>query len=306
MKILVTGGAGFIGSHLVDTYIRDGHEVVVVDHLGSGQRENLNDQAVFYETDILSEEFERVVEKERPDVINHHAAQKSVPDSVQNPRYDANINILGLLSILEESVKYGVKKVIYASTGALAGDRIPAREDHEPQLLSPYAISKYTGEKYLRFYFLHYGLKFVALRYANVYGTRQVADGECGVIPIFFNNYLAHRPSVLMADPDQPEGTTRDYVHVRDVAVANRLALEHGENEILYISSGTEIHIAEVYQLMKEVLGHDLPLIRKGPRAGDLKRCCLDNTRAKQVLGWKPRISLREGMEELRTHFMHV
>jgi UDP-glucose 4-epimerase len=306
LKILVTGGAGFIGSHIVDTYIRDGHEVIVVDHLGSGQRENLNDQAIFYELDILSEEFEDVVEKERPDLINHHAAQKSVPDSVKSPRYDAKINILGLLNVLEVSVKSGVKKIIYASSGVLAGDRIPAREDEEPRLISPYAISKYTGEKYLQFYSLHYGLKFVALRYANVYGTRQVADGECGVIPIFFNNFLTHQPSVLRAYPDQPKGTTRDYVHVRDVAEANRLALEHGENEILHISSGTEIHIAEVYQLMKEVLGHDLPLIRKGPRAGDLKRSCLDPSRAKEVLGWEPRISLREGIEELRSHIMHV
>ncbi|MFD1426150.1 UDP-glucose 4-epimerase [Kroppenstedtia sanguinis] len=306
MKILVTGGAGFIGSHIVDAYIREGHEVVVVDHLGSGQRENLNGQAVFYEMDILSEKFAQVVEREQPDVINHHVAQKSVPDSVRNPRYDAKINILGLLQVLEASVTYGVKKIIYASTGALASEQIPAREDQEPQLLSPYAISKYTGEKYLRFYASHYGLKFVALRYANVYGTRQVADGECGVIPIFFNNFLAHQPSVLMAYPDQPQGTTRDYVHVRDVAMANQLALEQGQNEILHISSGTEVHIAEVYQLMKEILGHDLPLIRKGPRPGDLKRCCLDPTRAKEVLGWEPRISLREGIEELCSQIMHV
>lgn len=174
MKVLVTGGAGFIGSHVVDTYIQHGHEVVVVDHLRSQKKKRVHDQARFYNVDIRSEQFEWVVEQEQPDIINHHAAQKSVPYSVKDPLYDADMNVMGFLNVLEACVKHQVNKIICASSGgALAGNKIPATEDLEPQFTSPYAISKYIGEKYLHFYSSHYGLNYTVLRYSNVYGPRQ-------------------------------------------------------------------------------------------------------------------------------------
>lgn len=301
MKIMVTGGAGFIGSHVTDAYIAAGHEVIVVDDLSTGKRENLNPQAKFYQLDISAPELEEVFRTERPDMVNHHAAQKSVPKSVEDPVLDAQINVIGLLNVLNLCVKYGVKRFIGVSSGgALAGEHapIPTQESDEPSLISPYAISKFVGEKYLHFYSVTHGLTYVSLRYANVYGPRQVRDGECGVIPIFMDNLLADVPSPLFAYADMPRGTTRDYVHVEDIACANVLALTGGDNEVLNIGAGVELYIEDIYYAVEAAVGKQIPLIRKGERVGDIKRSALDATKAQQLLGWKPQVGLEEGLQK--------
>lgn len=299
MKILVTGGAGFIGSHVAEWYLREGHEVAVVDDLSTGRREQVPEQAVFYKLDIRSDGLEAVFERERPDIVSHQAAQKSIPKSVRHPYHDADVNVSGTLHLLDLSVTYGVKRFIFASTGgALAGDsgRIPTQEDEKPALLSPYAISKYTVEQYLRFYRMNHGLEFVTLRYANVYGPRQVPDGECGVVPIFMRNAAAGIPSVLFCYPDMPMGTSRDYVYIDDVASANLAALHAGGGEIINIGCGRELYIAEIYEQVCLAMNCRQQLVLSDARAGDLRRSALDCSKAERLLGWRPQVTLAEGL----------
>ncbi len=300
MKILVTGGAGFIGSTIVDAYLKEGHEVVVVDNLHSGRLENLNPRAKFYLLDIRSAELAKVFELEQFDVINHQAAQKSVPASVENPKLDADINISGTLNLLELAVEHKVKKIIFGSTGgALLGDAdiIPTPETAPVNIISPYALTKYAGERYLDIYARTYGLKYTVLRYANVYGPRQVAEGESGVTPIFLENLLNDKPSTLYAYEHMPEGCTRDYVYVGDVARANVLALAKGDNTVFNIGTGQEISTSRVYKLLQEATGKkDVPLFAGGERVGDLERSALSIERAKEQLGWEPQVGFAEGL----------
>ena len=231
MKILVTGGAGFIGSNVVDGYIEQGHEVVVVDNLFTGKRENVNPNAKFYNVDIRAPEIGDIIKQERPDIINHHAAQISVPESVNDPLFDADVNIKGLLNLLEGAVKYGTKKVIFISSGgAIYGEaeEYPTSEAYQPRPLSPYAITKYTSEYYLAFYRHQYGLEYTTLRYANIYGPRQIPHGEAGVVAIFMDNILKGKKSVLYHYPEDEDGMIRDYCFVGDVVKANIKALTEG------------------------------------------------------------------------------
>jgi UDP-glucose 4-epimerase len=307
MKVLITGGAGFIGSNIADSYIQAGHEVVVVDNLSSGHLHNIHSKAKLYLMDIRSQELDKVFEIEKPDIVNHHAAQKSVPKSVEDPMMDADINILGFLNILNLCVKYAVHKVIYVSSGgALAGDaaEMPTTESYPPIMVSPYAITKLTGEKYLHFYNVTHGLQYTVLRYSNVYGPRQVPEGECGVVPIFMENAVHNKPSALFAYPDMPRGTTRDYVYVDDVCHANVQALTMGHNEIINIGSGNELYIEDIYNCILKVLGKDLPLIRERERTGDVRRSVLDISKAKNLLGWAPKVDLEEGIERTYKHKM--
>ncbi|WP_438444547.1 NAD-dependent epimerase/dehydratase family protein [Gorillibacterium sp. sgz5001074] len=300
MKILVTGGAGFIGSHVAEGYLKEGHQVVVVDDLSTGKREQVPAGAVFYKLDVRSDGLEAVFERERPDVVNHHAAQKSVPKSVACPSLDADVNVAGTLRLLDLCIRYGTGRFIFASTGgALAGEEteIPTPEEARPALQSPYAISKYTVEQYLRFYRRTHGLEFVALRYANVYGPRQAPEGECGAVPIFMHNLAAGQPSTLFTAPEQPLGTTRDYVYVEDVCRANLAALQAGDGEVLNIGSGEERYMAEIYDLVSRAMGRRENLILAGSRPGDLLRSALDCSKARQLLGWRAEISLEEGLE---------
>lgn len=301
MKILVTGGAGFIGSNVVDKFINAGHEVVVVDDLSSGKIENLNSKAKFYLMDICSENLEKIFELEKPDIVDHHAAQKSVPKSVEDPIHDAEINVIGLLNVLNNCVKYDVKKVIFVSSGgALSGDAdiIPTKEAYIPQFIAPYAITKFVSEKYLHFYAVTHNLNYVSLRYANVYGPRQIPDGESGVLPIFMNNVLDGKPSRLLTYSDMPRGTTRDYVYVDDICEANLLALTKGENEVLNIGTGKELYIADLYDTMQKIMNSDLPLILESERVGDVRRSAIDSSKAKNILGWSPKVTLSDGINQ--------
>ncbi|SDF91297.1 UDP-glucose 4-epimerase [Fontibacillus panacisegetis] len=308
MKVLVTGGAGFIGSNVVDRFIDEGHDVVVVDNLSSGKLTNLNPKARFYLLDIRSTELDKVFELEKPDVVDHHAAQKSVPKSVDDPALDAEINVLGLINVLNCCVKHNVKKMIFVSSGgALSGDadQIPTNEEYIPNMISPYAITKFVGEKYLNFYEVTHGLTYVSLRYANVYGPRQIPDGECGVLPIFMNNAIAGKPSRLLTYSDMPRGTTRDYVYIDDITEANVLSLTKGENVVLNIGTGKELYIADLYDTMQEVLGTKLELIVESERVGDVRRSAIDSTMAQKELGWSPKIDLREGIKKTYSYIIN-
>ena len=307
MKILVTGGAGFIGSHVVDSYIAKGHEVIVVDNLFTGKRKNLNTAAKFYLMDIRSDLLKVIFEIERPEIINHHAAQPSVPASMETPFLDAEINIGGIINILECSVKYGVRKVIFSSSGgAIYGEAetIPTPEEYPPRPLSPYAVSKFASEHYLHCYRNHYGLDFTSLRYANIYGPRQVPHGEASVIAIFMGKLLSGEVPTVYHYEGEPGGMMRDYCYVEDVARANLLAIERGSGETFNI--GTEIGTVtnDLYYAILSLMRdfgyarenvYDEP--HRGPaRPGDIRRSCLDISKATNLFGWTSEHDLRTGL----------
>lgn len=307
MKILVTGGAGFIGSNVADAYLRAGHEVVVVDNLVSGKLANLNPRAKFYLMDIRSDEIRRVFEIERPDIVNHHAAQMSVPASVEDPGYDADVNVRGLINVLEAARRNGTKKVVFISSGgAVYGNatEYPTSERYQPEPASPYAITKFVSEKYLAFYKDTYGLDYTVLRYANIYGPRQIPHGEAGVVAIFMDRLIAGKACTVYRFPEEPRGMTRDYCFVGDVARANLIALEKGSGKAFNIGTGVATHTADLYAAIYEAakgrLTLDASLATPGmgeARAGDLKRSCLNFGKAKEELGWEPEASLKEGLE---------
>lgn len=309
MKILVTGGAGFIGSNVADGYIEAGHDVVVVDDLSSGFEENLNPKARFYRMDIRSKDLFHILQEERPRVINHHAAQISVPESVEDPLKDADINLLGLLNLLEGARRADVEKVIFISSGgAIYGEaeEYPTSEAFEPKPLSPYAVSKYASEHYLRYYSHQYGIDYTVLRYANIYGPRQVPHGEAGVVAIFMDNLLAGRPSTVNHYPEDPEGMIRDYCFVGDVVKANLAALERGSRDYINIGTGVETKTLWLYRAIAHAVSRSLGGIqqtlgepaRRLARPGDLKRSCLVVEKARRVLGWAPATGLDEGIEK--------
>ncbi|MDI6890079.1 MAG: NAD-dependent epimerase/dehydratase family protein [Thermodesulfovibrionales bacterium] len=307
MKILVTGGAGFIGSHVVDSYIAEGYDVVVVDNLVTGKRQNLNPSARFYLMDIRSELLEQVFELERPEIVNHHAAQPSVPASVENPLFDADVNVLGLLNLLKCSVKYGTRKIIFSSSGgAIYGEveKVPIPEEYIPHPLSPYAITKFVSEQYLNFYRDQYGIDFTVLRYSNIYGPRQVPHAEAGVVAIFMEKLLNGEIPTIYHYEDEPEGMMRDYCYVEDVARANILAIKRGSGETFNIGTGVGTVTTDLYRNIVNLMRdfgyskesvYDEPL--KGPaRPGDIRKSCLDTRKAENLLGWSPKYDLKAGL----------
>jgi UDP-glucose 4-epimerase len=307
VKILVTGGAGFIGSNVVDGYIRAGHDVVVVDNLFTGKRSNVSPRAKFYQMDIRSEEVGAVISQEKPEVINHHAAQISVPASVDDPLLDADINIKGLLNLLEKAVKHGVKKVVFSSSGgAIYGEatEFPTSEIYPPKPLSPYAITKLSSECYLVYYKHQFGLEYSILRYANIYGPRQIPHGEAGVVAIFMDRLLKNEPSVLNHFPDEPDGMIRDYCYVGDVVEANLKALSMGNGECINIGTGRGTRTLDLYTTIYEEVRKLRPDLstalavpeRRRARPGDLKRSSLFVGKAREVLGWSPGTGLQEGI----------
>jgi UDP-glucose 4-epimerase len=307
MKILVTGGAGFIGSNVVDGYIKAGHQVSVADNLFTGKLSNLNRSARFHQVDVRSEEIGKIMEEEEPDVINHHAAQVSVPASVQDPLLDADINIKGFLNLLEQAVKHHVKKVIFISSGgAIYGEasEYPTTELYPPRPLSPYAIAKFCSEYYLAYYRHQYGLGYTVLRYANIYGPRQIPHGEAGVVAIFMNNLLTGRRCILNHFSEEPEGMVRDYCYVGDVVEANLRALTQGGGDFFNIGTGKGTKTLELFRTIYEAVKEfepDIPAeladpVRQRARPGDLAQSCLVVEKAKRVLGWMPRTPLGEGI----------
>lgn len=307
MKILVTGGAGFIGSNVVDAYVTAGHEVVVLDDLSSGKKENVNPRARFILADVRSQEARALIEHTAPDVINHHAAQISVPASVEDPIKDADINVLGFLNVLEAARRCKVKKVIFISSGgAIYGEaeEFPTTENYPPRPLSPYAVTKAVSEQYLAFYKHQYGLDYTVLRYANVYGPRQIAHGEAGVVAIFMDRLLEKKPCTLYRFPDEGRGMTRDYCYVEDVARANVLALEKGSNEAFNIGTAVATHTLDLFNEIFFAIANalpDTPQTLKTPgfglaRPGDIKQSCLNAQKAEKTLGWAASVNLKEGI----------
>lgn len=294
MKVLVTGGAGFIGSHVTDAYVDAGFDVVVVDNLSSGRRDYLNPRARFYEMDIRDSDLSGVFEKERPEVVNHHAAQPSVTASVADPGHDADVNILGTLNLLALGKEFGARKFIFASTGgAIYGnpEYIPADEEHPTRPLSPYGIGKMAGEYYARFYG-SMGIVAAILRYANVYGPRQDPHGEAGVVAIFSNAMLAGNPPTIYGDGAQ----TRDFIYVEDAARANLLATRSDVPDTTNIATGVETTVNDIFRQIAGLTGfHDDPEYAPA-RAGEVYRIALDNAHARSWLGWTPSIPLEEGL----------
>jgi len=298
MRILITGGAGFIASHVADAYLAAGHEVAVVDDLSTGSRENLDPRVRFWQVDIRSAELPRTVADFRPEVISHHAAQMSVSASVQDPRRDADINILGSLNVMEAAVRHGVRRVIFASSGgAVYGDLVAAPTDETalPQPVSPYGVAKLAVERYLHAFQAMHGLRAVALRYSNVYGPRQSAHGEAGVVAIFSRAILEGRELTVNGDG----GQTRDYVYVGDVVRANMLATEMAlgqEFPIVNIGTRIETSVNDLVRLFREIARRDVTWRHGPPRPGEQRRSVLECTLAKHVLGWEATTDLRMGL----------
>ena len=296
-RILVTGGAGFIGSHVADRLVGAGHEVAVVDNLSSGKREFVPAAAQFFPYDIKERKTYELIFDWGPQVIIHHAAQMSVQVSVQDPILDAEDNILGSLNILNAAAKVGVKKFIFASTGgAIYGDEapIPARETDPPRPECPYGIAKLSVEHYLHFYHREHGITPVVLRYANVYGPRQNGLGEAGVVAIFTEKFLADEQPVINGDGLQ----TRDFTYVGDIAQANLLALSHPEAGIFNIGTGRETDILTIYLTLQRLAGSPLAPVHGPPKPGEQRRSALNYDLAREVLGWQPRIGLEEGLAQ--------
>ena len=304
MKVLLTGGAGFIGSHVADRLIEKGYDVYIVDDLSNGKIENLNEGAQFIKADIRDRErMAEIFDEIKPEIVNHHAAQISVQRSVEEPLYDAEVNILGSLNLIDLSVKHGVKRFVYISSGgAVYGDPhyLPCDEKHPVNPLSPYGASKHAVEHYLFLYHVNYGLDYVVLRYPNVFGPRQDPFGEAGVVAIFTVRMLKGQEVYIFGDGYQE----RDFLYVKDVAEANLLAqeaeikFEDPLDPIFNLGTGRGTNVREIYQALAGLIGYRKAPVFKEKRPGEVYKISLNAEKATSVLGWKPRTTLVEGMKE--------
>jgi UDP-glucose 4-epimerase len=298
MKILVTGGAGFIASHVTDLFCAEGHEVLVVDNLSTGQEAFVNPKATLVKADICDrEKITQIITEFKPEVIDHHAAHIMVGHSVVDPQFDAENNIIALLNIMQAAKDNGVKKVIMASTGgAMYGNKpVPFTEELKEEPVSPYGVSKRSGELYLNYYKEQYGIPYIALRYGNVFGPRQNPHGESGVVAIFSEYF--HQGKVPTINGD---GThTRDYVYVTDVARANLLALQSNETGAFNIGTNTAQSTNQVYDRVAQEFGHSEPAVHGPERPGEQVASQLDYSKAKRVLGWEPQINFDQGVTEV-------
>lgn len=296
MRILVTGGAGFIGSNVADRFVAEGHDVAVFDDLSSGFREFVPAKARFFHGDLAdAAAVDAAIADFRPEIVDHHAAQIDVRKSVADPVWDARINVLGSIGLLQACTRHGVRKVVYASTGgALYGEgrSLPATEDHPINPEAPYGASKHTVEHYLYLWRLLHGLDFTVLRYPNVYGPRQNPHGEAGVNAIFIGLMLAGQRPRIFGDGE----AVRDYLFVDDVVEANVLALSKGSGEMLNIGTGVGTSVNDIVRELQRITGFAEGAIHEAARAGEIQRIYLDASRAKQVLGWAPRVSFAEGL----------
>ncbi|QHT59920.1 NAD-dependent epimerase/dehydratase family protein [Paenibacillus lycopersici] len=301
MKVLVTGGAGFIGSHVVNALIQNDHNVIVVDNLSTGSKEKLHSDVKHYQVDITSEDLFDVVNEERPAAIIHHAAQIDVQLSLKEPVYDARVNILGTLNLLEAARKTGVEKIVYASSAAAYGNPLylPVDENHPVAPISFYGASKFTPELYFELYSKLYNIRYVILRYANVYGIGQEVKGEGGVVAVFINRFINGETPVIYGDGEQ----TRDFVYVKDIAEANINALHFGNDVICNISRNEQTSINELINVLGDISGNGLIPRYAKERLGDIKHSRLDNSAALKELNWKPRYNLYNGLEETFTFY---
>jgi UDP-glucose 4-epimerase len=296
MKILVTGGAGFIASHIVDAFIEEGHDVVVLDDLSTGFEKNINAKARFVKMNICDPEVENLFEEEQFDVVNHHAAQMDVRKSVANPAFDASVNILGTINLLQSSVIHGTRKFMFASTGgAVYGEQLffPANESHQTNPVSPYGISKLSVEKYLHFYHNEYNLNYTILRYANVYGPRQNPFGEAGVVSIFCNKMLSNEQPAINGDGKQ----TRDYVYVQDVVKANLLTLAEAGSSVYNVGTAIETNVNELFSMLNDIIGNDQTEKHGPPAPGEQLRSVITSDKLYENLDWKPSTSLADGLK---------
>ena len=297
MKVLVTGGAGFIGSHVAAAFLSAGHQVVVLDDLSSGKRAQVPEGARFYQMDVQSPDVREVFLRERPDVLDHHAAQMDVRHSVADPGFDARVNILGLINLLEAARAAGTRRVLFASSGG-AGygeqDEFPAPEAHRLQPVSPYGVSKIASELYLGCFRALHGIEWAAMRYANVYGPRQDPHGEAGVVAIFAQKVLRGETPTIHGDGHQ----TRDYVCVGDVVRANLALAEHSFNGPLNFGTGIETDVCRLFELIAAACGSSVRAGHGPAKPGEQRRSVISPALAKRVLGWEPRVTLEEGIAE--------
>lgn len=305
MKIMVTGGAGFIGSQITDAYLANGYEVIVIDNLSTGLKENVNPKAKFILADITHNSIQKIFAEEKFDAVNHHAAQIDVRKSVADPVFDARVNIIGTINLLESCVKYGVKKFIFASTGgAIYGEQsaragLPADESYPANPVSPYGITKLSIEKYLHYYKNEYDLNYSILRYANVYGPRQNPLGEAGVVAIFLNKLLKAEQPVINGDGRQ----TRDYVFVDDVVKANLLTLKETRSDIYNIGTGIETSVNDLFNYLNSLTGMKALEKHGPPKKGEQVRSVITSEKFFRDFNWKPSVQLEEGLKKTLDYY---
>jgi UDP-glucose 4-epimerase len=305
MRVLVTGGAGFIASHIVDELIKLNHHVCIVDNLSAGIEGNINQKAIFYKYSITDmEKLKLVFEVEHPEVVIHHAAQINIRTSLSKPSFDAENNIVGTINILECCREFGIRKIIYPSSAAVYGDPkyLPVDENHPIDPISFYGISKHTPEHYIRNYAQLYGLKYTIFRYANVYGIRQDPKGEGGVVSIFIEKLLNNDTAFIFGDGEQ----TRDFIYVKDIVRANILALHKGDNELLNIGTNKAVTVNELFKVIKNISGSNVDVIHKEERTGDILHSYLDNKKAQEKLGFRVEINIEDGIRETVQYYMEL
>jgi UDP-glucose 4-epimerase len=301
MKVIITGGAGFISSHVVDLLIDNNYEVCIIDNLTHGSINNINKKAKFYEMDIRDTKLIEVFEIEKPDYVIHNAAQISVPASVDDPMNDASINILGTVNVLEASRKVNVKKVIYPASAAIFGEPsyLPIDEEHPLEMLSGYGVTKHTVEHYLKVYKSLYNIDYVVLRCANIYGPRQDSSGEGGVIAIFCEKLLMDQTPYIYGDGEQ----IRDFVYVKDVAKAYLMALQSDINGIYNVSTNIKITINELFKVINELLNKNISCIYTDERKGDIRDSYMTYDKIKGEIGWEPETSITDGLKETLNYY---
>jgi len=302
LKVLVTGGAGFIGSHVADRLLADGHEVVILDNLSTGHVEHVQPRARFYQMDLHSPWIDELFRIERPEAVVHQAAQASVRRSVEDPVFDASVNVVGTASLLQAGVRHGVRRFLFASTGgALYGDAdlTPTPEDYPTLPVSPYGAAKLSAEVYLRTFNALHGLSYAALRYANVYGPRQDPHGEAGVVAIFTRGLLSGEKTRINGDGKQ----TRDFVYVGDVAEANALALTSEAVGSFNVGTGIETDVNSIFQTLRRLIGSNQPEEHGPPLPGEQRRSVVDARKIDKTLGWRPKTSLDDGLDATVRYF---
>ncbi|MDI6735928.1 MAG: NAD-dependent epimerase/dehydratase family protein [bacterium] len=305
MKILVTGGAGFIGSNIVDRLINLGYKVIIIDDLSTGKERNINPSAKFYKLDIQNPQVEDIFRNEQLDIVNHHAAQMDVRKSVADPMFDTRVNVLGSINLLQLCVQYNVKKFVFASSGGCVyGEQkvYPAPESHPTQPICPYGINKLSIEHYLHYYWMMYNLNYTVLRYANIYGPGQDPWGEAGVVAIFINKLLKNEQPIINGDGKQ----TRDYTYVDDVVEANILAINSPVTGIFNIGTGLETSVNELFSMILKTMAVNVKEVHGPAKDGETSRSCVDGTKANLTFGWQPKVSFEDGIKQTVKYFEGV